>query len=259
MRIYQHSDGYVVHGSCTDPEIQAFAREEIGQFSAIIADPPYGRIVSDEWDQVSDPDDVFVESMLAWVNDWKTLLCDGGAFYVWGGVGKPGFRPFFKFLHSAETMGRFELSNLITWSKRRAYGTQYNYLFTREELAYFVKGKANKPAIFNVPLLDVKRGYSGYNKKYPAKSEYKRRTNVWTDITEIMRNKLHVAQKPNKLHEIVLNVSTNVQDWVCDPFCGSGVTAVAARNTNRRFFVIDSDEDAIRITNSRLNKSPNKV
>jgi hypothetical protein len=58
-----------------------------------------------------------------------------------------------------------------------------------------VKGNAKKPRVFNVPLLDKKRGYTGYNKKYPAKSEFFMRSNVWTDVTEIVQEKLHPTQK----------------------------------------------------------------
>lgn len=63
-------------------------------------------------------------------------MTPGSAFYVWGGIGNVGFRPFFKYVSEVEEKDKFELANLITWKKRRAYGLSYNYLFTREELAY---------------------------------------------------------------------------------------------------------------------------
>jgi len=107
--------------------------------------------------------------------------------YVWGGYGKPGFRPFFEYAHRVESETDMKIANLITWQKRRAYGVQHNYLSTREEFLYMVKGDIKRPAVFNVPYLDTKRGYTGYNAKYPAKSEFYRRNNVWTDITEILR------------------------------------------------------------------------
>ena len=49
------------------------------------------------------------------------------------------------------------MSNIITWSKKRAYGVQHNYLQTREDLLYLVKGDIKKPTTFNVPYLDEKQ------------------------------------------------------------------------------------------------------
>ncbi|NCX93412.1 MAG: site-specific DNA-methyltransferase [Gammaproteobacteria bacterium] len=135
------------------------------------------------------------------------------------------------------------LSNFITWSKKRAYGVQHNYLSTREELLYLIKGDIKKPAVFNVPYLETKRGYDGYNTKYPAKSEFYRRTNVWMDITEIFSGKVHTAQKPVKLYEIPIETNSNSGDWIVDPFAGSMTCAFAARNLGRKWICVERDEE----------------
>ncbi len=219
-------------------------RQLIGDVPLIIADPPYGNIVSEKWDRVDATDDDFCNWMVAWTSNWADkCLLPGGAFYVWGGVGKPGFRPFLKYLCDIERSGsKLELANLITWSKKRAYGVQNNYLWTREECAYFVNGNAKKPRTFHVPLLDTKRGYAGYNKKYPAKSEFYRRTNVWTDINELFRGKVHPTQKAQRVIEVPIEVHTDPGECVIDPFAGSGTTAMACRKLGRRFVVIENDE-----------------
>jgi len=160
---------------------------------------------------------------------------------MWGGIGKPGMRPLYKFLARVEEETPWTISNHITWKKKRAYGIQWNYLFTREELIYMILGDEKKPLQFNIPLLDEKRGYAGYNAKYPAKSEYLRRTNVWTDITEIFRNKISNAQKPLRLYEIPIETHTNKGDIVLDTFAGSGTAAEAARKLGRRFILVERD------------------
>jgi site-specific DNA-methyltransferase (adenine-specific) len=192
--------------------------------------------------------------MVEWTRLWTQYLHPGGAFYVWGGTGSPGFRPFFRYLSTAEIPGEFELANLITWKKRRGYGVQNNYLYTREECAFFVNGNAKKPRTFHVPYLDEERGYAGYNEKYPAKDSRFRRTNVWTDITEIMRGKIHPTQKQQKLHEIMIEVHTDVGEYVIDPFAGSGVTALAARKLGRKFIIIENDVEHFDATVKRLEK-----
>jgi DNA modification methylase len=79
--------------------------------------------------------------------------------------------------------------------------------------------------------------------KYPAKSEFLRRTNVWDDVSEILRGKTHVSQKPQRLMEIPIEVHTDVGEWVLDPFAGSGTTAFAARKLGRRFVVVEQDPE----------------
>lgn len=238
-------DGYVFCGDCTSYGLQSSIRQLVGDVGLIVADPPYGNIVNEKWDRINTSDDVFARWMIDWTQSLtKKCLVAGGAFYVWGGVGIPGFRPFLKYVTDVEvTKGadRFELANLITWGKKRAYGVKHNYLWTREECAYFVNGDAKKPRTFNIPLLETKRGYAGFNAKYPAKSEFYRRTNVWTDITEIMQGKLHPTQKKQRVIEIPIEVHTNLGEWVIDPFAGAGTTAMAARKLGRKFVLIEQD------------------
>jgi len=197
-----------------------------------IVDPPYGGILAAEWD-VACYDEV--------AQFLQIVLKKGATAYVWGGVGTHAHRPFFEWLATVEHDTSLHIHNVITWSKKRAYGTAHNYLFTREECAMIVKGQ-DRPKTFHVPLLDEKRGYAGYNKKYPAKSEYKRRTNVWTDITEILRGKKHPAEKPVALAEVMIHASSNEGDLILDPMAGSGSTGVAAEKVGgRRCVLIEKD------------------
>ena len=47
--------------------------------------------------------------------------------------------------------------------------------------------------------------------------------------------RIHEAQKPLKLIEFLISLTTREGQVVLDPFMGSGTTAVAARRLNRRF------------------------
>lgn len=238
----EFSDGLVLCGTFPDADILTAVEKAAGKLPLVIADPPYGNIVDRDWDDVGTDDLKFSAWMLNWTKKLELLSLPGAALYVWGGIGKPLFRPFYRYLVEVELTTNYKLSNHITWSKKRAYGVSHNYLFTREELAYFVLGEdIKRPRRFEVPLLSEKRGYDGYNKKYPAKSEYLRRTNVWTDVTEIFRGKTHINQKPTRLMEIPIAIHTEPAEWVLDPFAGSGTTALAARSLKRKFVLVEQD------------------
>jgi DNA modification methylase len=193
-----------------------------------IADPPYGEILSEKWDK-----NISGDSYIKLAKRLEELTVLGGAAYIFGGIGTYKNRVFFDFLSRVEFETGWSLANLITWSKKRAYGVSHNYLFTREEIAYLVLGDPKKPRVFNIPLLAEKRGYPGYDLKHPAKSEYKRRTSVWSDVTEILRGKTHIAQKPNRLYEIMIETSSNPGDTILDPFAGSGTLAKVGHDRNR--------------------------
>lgn len=62
------------------------------------------------------------------------------------------------------------------------------------------------------------------------------------------------TQKPILLLERIIEISTNENDIVLDPFCGSGTTLVAAKLLNRQYIGMDLSEDAVKITQSRLEK-----
>jgi site-specific DNA-methyltransferase (adenine-specific) len=63
------------------------------------------------------------------------------------------------------------------------------------------------------------------------------------------------TQKPQKLLELLVGASTNPNDVVLDPFCGSGTTLSAAQNTGRKWIGIDVSKHACRISRSRLSIS----
>jgi site-specific DNA-methyltransferase (adenine-specific) len=261
-------DGLLVHADCTSAAaldaVRAALPDGADGAALVIADPPYGNVIhkgrNAPWDATSLSQHAYADATLRWLTGYADLLRPGGALYCWGGYGRPGFRPFFEVLARADDETPLTLANLITWSKRRARGTPHNYLQTREDLAYFTKGDPRRPAVFNVPLTDVLRGYPGYNPRYPAKSPYLRRTSVWTDVTEILRGKTHPAEKPARLAEIMISTSTDPGDTVVDPFAGSGSTAAAVRSLNaaapdappRRFVLLENDPVSVRTIRDRL-------
>jgi len=209
------------------------------KFPLVIIDPPYGGILDKQWDKADQKqiclDYLKISKLLA--SEW---LEDGGAAYIFGAMGKRGCRPFLMYQYLVESkVPELHLQSPICWKKRRAYGTRINYPFTREEIVYLTLGKRAKT--FNPPYLDEKRTCSSFNPKYPALSEYLRRTNVWTDITEVFGNKREDAQKPIKLAKVMIETHTSKGDWVLDPCAGSGSTGEAAAELGRNCVLVERD------------------
>jgi modification methylase len=244
-KVVKLPDGMVINGEFGSPEVDEIL--DGVKLPLIVADPPYGEIVSNDWDK-----GVKSSDYMSWTIECQKHLVKGGSLYMWGGIGKPGNRIFFEWLASVEKETGMTLRNLITWSKKRAYGKKDDYLFTREECAWLINGE--KPRTFNIPLLAEERGYAGYNKDYPALSKFKRRTNVWTDITELFSGKVHVAQKPEKLAEIMISTHTRKGETVMDPFAGSGSTGMAAKRLGRRYILIERDPANFKLIVDRLKK-----
>lgn len=244
--------GTVIWGSFPSAELLELIQEDYSDIDFSIWDPPYGGVLKNEWDQVVSLDDFLIQCIR---NLWH-LQKPNSATYMFGGTGTPKNRQLYKFLSRVEEETGWTIANHITWKKRRAYGLAYNYLYTREELIYFTLGEPKNVSTFNVPLLKELRGYAGYDKAHPAKSEFLRRSNVWTDINEMFKGKIHDAQKPVSLIKIPIEVHTNKGDLVFDPFCGSGTTAIAAKELGRRFLVVDSDKASFELTVKRLGGNP---
>ena len=60
------------------------------------------------------------------------------------------------------------------------------------------------------------------------------------------------TQKPLLLLERIIELTTDKNDIVLDPFCGSGTTCVAAKLLNRNYIGIDKSIEAIELSKSRI-------
>ena len=129
------------------------------------------------------------------------------------------------------------------------------WLYTREEIMWFVKD--NKQYTWNKEFQygNEKRAFTLPN----SISEYRRFSNIWTDIKEINQAiakntevAMHPSQKPQKAIERIILAHTKEGGIVFDCFVGSGTTCVAAKKLNRQYIAGDSNERYVNITKERL-------
>lgn len=142
------------------------------------------------------------------------------------------------------------LKNIIIWnfdwggSTNKRFSPRYEYVF------WFTKSKDKY--IFNLD-----------NVKIPAlnyrpdrfKSQDKNPTDVWY-IQMVSGNyperTSHPAQYPEELIERIIQVASNDDDVVLDPFVGSGTTARAALDLNRNYIGYETEKEYCEIAKKRL-------
>jgi DNA modification methylase len=69
----------------------------------------------------------------------------------------------------------------------------------------------------------------------------------------------HPTEKPIKLFEKIIEISSKEGDRVLDPLIGSGTTAVACKKLNRKFIGFEINPDYVTMANSRLNNIGNNT
>jgi DNA modification methylase len=206
------------------------------------------------WDKQWAKDDAYAEWFKDIAEKSARKLKPQGSFIFFGGLGSENSRPFWKACMALDAMETLHYRDQVCWKKIRAYGKKFSYLYCREEIAWYSRSPVRTEVTFNIPYLSEKRGYAGFNPRYPCKSEFKRVSNVWSDINELMRPK-RPAEKPVPLMERLVTTHSNPGDLIVDPFTGIGPTAVAALKHGRRFVGCDLDKVAVERANQRCDPS----
>lgn len=69
----------------------------------------------------------------------------------------------------------------------------------------------------------------------------------------------HPTQKPEALIQHFVETLSNENNWVLDPFMGSGTTGVAAKRTGRNFIGIELDKDYYEMAATRIEGTQNET
>lgn len=94
-----------------------------------------------------------------------------------------------------------------------------------------------------------------YMPKENFKLHSKRYSNIWK-FDRIPSDKLvHPNQKSESIIRRLIESSTNKDDCVLDPFMGSGTTAVASKQLNRKFIGFEIDKSYVETCKNRLSQT----
>lgn len=217
----------------------------------IFADPPYflsndgiscsgGKAVSvnkGEWDKIG----TFEEKHRfnrGWLKLCKRVLKPNGTIWVSGTM------------HNIYSVGMaleqegYKIINNITWQKTNPPPNLACRCFTHstETVLWAQKNEPKSRHYFNYALMKELNGG-------------KQMKDVWTGALTSSREKTygkHPTQKPLYLLERIILASTQENDIVLDPFCGSSTTGVACKRLKRFYIGIDNNQEYIELSRERL-------
>jgi site-specific DNA-methyltransferase (adenine-specific) len=215
----------------------------------IFADPPYnlsndgftchaGKRVSvnkGKWDK-SQGIELDLEFHESWISACKRVLKPNGSLWVSG-----TYHSIYACGYVLQKQG-WHMINDICWFKPNAAPNLSCRMFTasHETLLWVRKNKKAKHT-FNYGLM--KEG--DWNPDI-IKKPNKQMRSVWaigTPKSIEKKHGKHPTQKPESLlHRIVL-ASSEENDIVLDPFCGSATTGIVALKNNRKFVGVDSEKE----------------
>ena len=216
---------------------QMFKEKNI-QFDAIITDPPYN--ISKEnnfstmrhkrqgvdfgtWDKNFDP--------CAWLDFYAPLVAKNGSVIIFCSYLYVSF-----IAQKLENLG-FDVKDVLRWEKTNPMPRNINRRYVLDcELALWATKKGGKWAFNkaeNLPYLRAK---------------------FKTAVVSGTEKLGHPTQKSLKLMREIIQIHTNPNDLVCDPFMGSGTTGAACKELNRRFVGVELQEDFFKLAKNRIDK-----
>lgn len=237
----------LIVGDC----LSLLTKIKAGSVNMIFADPPYflsnggvtchaGKMVSvdkADWDKIA--------SLKAkhdfnrkWIRRCRRLLAPGGTIWISGT------------LHNIYSVGMaleqegFSILNNITWEKSNPPPNLACRCFTHssETILWACKTENKSQHVFNYSTMKSLNGN-------------KQMKDVWSGPLTPQGEKkegFHPTQKPLYILDRIIMASTNENDVILDPFCGSSTTGVSARMLQRRYIGIDRETEYIELSKKRI-------
>ena len=158
-----------------------------------------------------------------------------------------------------------KVHNRITWEREKGRGAKKNWKNASEDIWF---ASVSDDYTFNLEDVKLKRKVlapythsNGEPKDWEKTEQGSFRithpSNLWNDITvpfwSMSENTDHPTQKPEKLLAKLILASTNKNDFIFDPFMGTGSSIVTAKKLGRDFFGIELEKEYCLLGSKRLN------
>jgi site-specific DNA-methyltransferase (adenine-specific) len=146
--------------------------------------------------------------------------------------------------------GQHNFHNEIIWAYNSGGASRRHLSRKHDTLLWWAKGENWTFNVHREPYATPNvQGRTGFH------PEGRMLTDVWhiPFISTTSKERTgYPTQKPVALLERVINVFSHPGDLVCDPFCGSGTTGVAAHKLGRDAYLVDTNPDALAVARHRL-------
>lgn len=236
---FRYENGVLYNGDC----IEAMKTIPNDSIDLIVTDPPYkvtsrgrgkrgtttsGGMLEKESvckGKIFKHNDVELES---YIPEFYRILKEGSHFYI-----MTNHINLTRTLNICQENGFHFIKSLI-WNKENKIMSQL-YMSQFEYILFFRKGSAKKinncgtSDILNVPNKKTK-GLDGEN--------------------------IHDTEKPIELMRILIENSSEIGDYILDPFMGVGSTGMACAIANRKFIGMEIDEIYFNIAKERISNAP---
>jgi len=206
--------------------------------------------------------DNYIEFLEPHVRDMHRVLKETGTMYL---------HLDYRWVHYAKVMcdevfGYDNFLNDVIWSYNFGGRSKDRWPTKHDNILVYAKlrGKHtfNWDAIDRIPYAAPEVQYIGRTKEEAEKriAEGQVPTDVWNISIVGTASKERVgypSQKPVKLVKRTIVASSNLGDLVLDPFAGSGTTAAAALQSDRRFITCDESSSSIEVMKKRFSGNSN--
>lgn len=247
----KHGDIY--HGDCLEV-MQGIPCKSIDM---VLCDLPYGT-TSCKWD-------VIIPFELLW-EQYERIIKDNGAIVL------TASQPFtssliisnikmfkYELIWHKNVSGGFVLAKkrpmkyheniCVFYSNQPVYNPQFEKYADSVIKRFRKSGNVSMAKISKNNIQNIKTSQSCVNYergKYPSSVQF-----IKAD-GNANGNRLHPTQKPVELFEYLIKTYTNDGDLVLDNCAGSGTTAIACMRTNRKYILIEKEEQYCEISANRI-------
>jgi len=249
---YQHPNGQLWKGN----SIEWLKSLDAESIDLIFADPPYN-IKKADWDTFESQEE-YIKFSMQWIEQAARVLKPTGTLFICG------FSEILADLKHPATK-YFKGCRWIIWHYKNKANLGSDWGRSHESILHFRK---TKNFTFNID--EIRIPYSEHTLKYPSHPQAetslygngKNGTHIWEpnplgakpkDVLEIPQDIIevpttcngmhektpHPTQKPEELLRKIILASSNIDDIVLDPFCGSGTTPVSAEQLQRKWLACD--------------------
>ena len=226
----------------------------------MIVDPPYNLSKDYHGFKFGNKDNLSYEIYTkSWIESVLPILKENASIYVccdWKS----------SLIIGAVLSNYFNVQNRITWQREKGRGAKSNWKNGMEDIWF---ATVSNKYTFNLDKVKVRRKViAPYRKEGEPKDWIETEegnfrdtcpSNFWDDISipywSMPENTAHPTQKPEKLIAKLILASSNENDFIFDPFLGSGTTSVVAKKLNRNYCGIEQNPTYCAWTESRLKKA----